>query len=776
MQRAGRAGRTAPGRCLRLYSKESFEGMEPGRAPDVFRSPLSQTLLLLAAFNLSADSFDWISRPSDEAIAAAKQELLLLGALSDETAPKLTVLGKLIPRLMVEPRIAYMLHRACLNGFASDACLLAGLLSSVGMLVSKSAKMDADVRAKQEACREPFVSEDGDLLTLFNLLKELEHRKGLMARAKEFGLRPPAVGGVFATCKELRRNLTKCGVWPKEEKNAGPSEAKDLLVSALALNAGVSRLGRWDACLSVESSLSGRIGALLPRSASSVQAPALFVWGSVVQLAGGCLFQGFVSVSREQLRIGCPSVFAYLEPKLSLLPTFEVVLPPTSAAVARMLVSKWREDRRLRVWPIEHSVSSGQIRCLVAEQNQQLARNAMDSLLNGIIDRVRKEVQKKVCVFVFINIYNLLEKNSKKVIEEMVPGGGMLVLGAGGLAVHLLPPEAFVRVLLSNLPETITATSLLSRLTALGLPDPSSVDVLITGPGRAELQFLDSSQAQAAVKLLSGELIEGARVKWMPATSLQAQEGERYNLEISWPLGVSSGKATIWFPCEADATACLQSGFARACAAGVKLFKPKESDVAEAAAAASKKKNSGHKLVVANLPLHVDEVDLEALLRSFKLRFDGILVKRVAAVAAEESDVALSVQLAELRMLLPNLDAIESQTSFCSSSSLRAGLKVFYRSREDCAEALKASALSELPRKYGQPVRVKGQFKFKISVHERIYALRRGRFDEISSFARANGVTVEAQKQVAQNVVSATSVKRQMLVNLCVTASESPVK
>ena len=82
-QRAGRAGRTAPGVCLRLWSERDHAGRQDSQAPELHRLDLSETLLTLKAAGVGdVRDMAWLDPPKPEAVARAEALLMDLGALS----------------------------------------------------------------------------------------------------------------------------------------------------------------------------------------------------------------------------------------------------------------------------------------------------------------------------------------------------------------------------------------------------------------------------------------------------------------------------------------------------------------------------------------------------------------------------------------------------------------------------------------------------------------------------------------------------------------------
>jgi ATP-dependent helicase HrpB len=128
-QRAGRAGRTAPGRCIRLWSERDHRGRAEFEQPEIQRVDLCATVLALHSWGLADPGrFGWYEAPNPERVVNAERLLLLLGAVAG-APPKITPLGEAMLRLPVHPRLARILIAARECGRAQDGATLAALLS-----------------------------------------------------------------------------------------------------------------------------------------------------------------------------------------------------------------------------------------------------------------------------------------------------------------------------------------------------------------------------------------------------------------------------------------------------------------------------------------------------------------------------------------------------------------------------------------------------------------------------------------------------------------------
>src|SRR5207244_3643645 len=111
-QRAGRAGRLAPGRCLRLWSRAEHAGRRPAETPEVLRLDLTRVVLELHAWALAdAHLLRWLDPPPPHAIERAERLLTQLGAL-ESVGGAVTPTGRRVLALPAEPRLARMLVEA----------------------------------------------------------------------------------------------------------------------------------------------------------------------------------------------------------------------------------------------------------------------------------------------------------------------------------------------------------------------------------------------------------------------------------------------------------------------------------------------------------------------------------------------------------------------------------------------------------------------------------------------------------------------------------------
>lgn len=164
-QRTGRAGRTKPGKCFRLYTEDSYNTLPDTTTPEIQRSNLAPIILQLKALGIdNIVRFEFLSAPPSELMAKGLELLSALGAL-DEYAKLTRPLGMRMAELAVEPMMAKTLLSAPLFGCTDEVLTIAAMMSLGGTVW-----FSHEGEAKQmESSRRKFAVEEGDHLTLLNV-------------------------------------------------------------------------------------------------------------------------------------------------------------------------------------------------------------------------------------------------------------------------------------------------------------------------------------------------------------------------------------------------------------------------------------------------------------------------------------------------------------------------------------------------------------------------------------------------------------------------------
>ena len=162
-QRAGRAGRVAPGICYRLWSEGAHASLAPATTPEILEADLAPLALELARWGADdAAKLQWLDAPPAATLQQARDLLARLDALNAQG--RMTAAGRDMARLPVHPRLAHMLLAARSLDAVALAAQLAALLSERDLLRSAAdrAQHDPDIRSRLELLRGALRGQGGD--------------------------------------------------------------------------------------------------------------------------------------------------------------------------------------------------------------------------------------------------------------------------------------------------------------------------------------------------------------------------------------------------------------------------------------------------------------------------------------------------------------------------------------------------------------------------------------------------------------------------------------
>jgi ATP-dependent helicase HrpB len=158
-QRAGRAGRTSPGICYRLWSEAEQAALLERSTPEMLLTDLAPLALDLAvAAVVEPAALRWLDPPPAAALAQARELLVELDAL--DASSRITPHGRRMGALGAHPRLAHMLIVGSEQGKGATACMLAALLEERDLFHHDPVARDADLRARVRAAGAPTAERD----------------------------------------------------------------------------------------------------------------------------------------------------------------------------------------------------------------------------------------------------------------------------------------------------------------------------------------------------------------------------------------------------------------------------------------------------------------------------------------------------------------------------------------------------------------------------------------------------------------------------------------
>jgi ATP-dependent helicase HrpB len=402
-QRAGRAGRTAPGHCVRLWSQPEHEERPANELPEIKRLDLSEVILTLKAAGVEdIRKFRWLETPGDAALSHAEELLMDLGALKRQDAGTLiTELGRRMLAFPVHPRYSRMLLAAQEYKCVYEACLVAALTQGRDLLLRNTGRDVASTR--DDLFGESGTSDFWVLMRAWQYASRQQFRIEAMREAGIHGVSARQVGPLLDQFLRIAREE---GLDVQPAEAAGESLRKCILIGfsdrvARRLDDGTSR------CEVVH----GRRGTLAKESV--VQESPLFVAAEIREIGGRpgevntilslataieieWLRELFPGDIRSEVRVAFDSVTRRVQADdvlrfRDLLLTSRRVEPPPADAAARLLADEVVAGRlQLPHW--DHAVEQW-----IARVNL-LARWCPELQLPAIGDEDRRHIIEQLCL------------------------------------------------------------------------------------------------------------------------------------------------------------------------------------------------------------------------------------------------------------------------------------------------------------------------------------------------------------------------------------------
>ena len=216
-QRRGRAGRTAPGVCYRLWAEDENATLQSFAPPEILEGDLAPLALELAIAGVTDPAeLSWLDAPPAAAFSQARELLRQLDALDDQGMA--TAHGQSMSRFGMHPRLSHMILRASESGLGALGCELAAILGERDPLRNLRDTVGTDLRSRVDAMRKPrdYPGVDqGALRRAANQSRQWQSRLSKKSDVAERNDDPTALGRVLALAFPERLARRRPGSQPR---------------------------------------------------------------------------------------------------------------------------------------------------------------------------------------------------------------------------------------------------------------------------------------------------------------------------------------------------------------------------------------------------------------------------------------------------------------------------------------------------------------------------------------------------------------------------------
>jgi ATP-dependent helicase HrpA len=177
-QRRGRAGRTSPGICIRLYSQEDYESRARFTDPEILRTHLASVILQMKSLGLgSVTDFPFLQPPDYRQVRDGYQMLHELGAIDEDE--RLTHIGRSLARMPIDPRLGRMLLAAMDENVVEEVLIIVSALS-----VPDPRQRPMDQQQAADERHAAYRHEHSDFLAFANLWRTYQERKHQLSNSR----------------------------------------------------------------------------------------------------------------------------------------------------------------------------------------------------------------------------------------------------------------------------------------------------------------------------------------------------------------------------------------------------------------------------------------------------------------------------------------------------------------------------------------------------------------------------------------------------------------
>ena len=270
-QRAGRAGRTAPGRCIRLWGEADQGRRNAFDLPEILRVDLAEVALSLKSVGVEdVQAFRWLDRPDEKGLATAEHLLFELGAM-DELG-LITERGKAMAKFPLHPRYACLLLKAQELGCVAEAGFIAAAVQGEGVLVRRRGAGDCEFR-------EP---EDGtDFVAEWRAYQFASDMRFDVRRCADSGILARGAREVSKSLEQLERTAVRMGLaWNDVDFDKRKNEVSRVMLAAFSDRLAV----RWGEATLACRVVGGRRGKL--DGDSAVKDAQAFIAAEMTEVEG----------------------------------------------------------------------------------------------------------------------------------------------------------------------------------------------------------------------------------------------------------------------------------------------------------------------------------------------------------------------------------------------------------------------------------------------------------------------------------------------------------
>ncbi|KAL4472729.1 hypothetical protein ABPG74_018678 [Tetrahymena malaccensis] len=566
-QRQGRAGRTCPGICYKLYSEEEYESFANEKIPEISRINIEQVLLQIIESGEKVETFPYFEKPDQNILKCSKDNLIRLGAI-DKMNNSLTVIGRIMQKSDLEPYQIKCLIDAYKLNVINEVTNILAVMPEIGGLFKREEDQQQNNFYKKQSIKNEYNSDFLNYNQIFEKIKTLNKQDQSKKNLKENNIKYYVWTDILTNRYNLSRFVKRIEskhpevLQNKMNNNQDKTEVRILKVmlnayiNQISIFSGIKYLGFID----MKSNIQFRIHPQSLYSRQNFDRGAILIYGNLEDREKSTYAKHISEIRLEWLND--QNLFSS-EIYRGILQTKEEAQNNSyhyQIKASNFMIDQFRKLHLAKVQNkiMEYSEIYPKAKSfLILDTEQCLIKVA--STKEGQTNFEQRQIGKY--------IEDLVKKErqihrQKVIIRKFKESDNYAVIGEGYQIIDILLPNQFVKVKVANLPtkneygEEITKNYIEKQFKLSN--NKEYYDLFIHKSEKssyAQIQFLTYESAIKFVKDVNLDIMKNSKaitVVGIPESNIKNNLFEKFSLNVYIPIDKPTGVGYLNFQNELD--------------------------------------------------------------------------------------------------------------------------------------------------------------------------------------------------------------------------------
>ncbi|KAL4501745.1 hypothetical protein ABPG73_019882 [Tetrahymena malaccensis] len=573
-QRQGRAGRTCPGICYKLYSEEEYESFANEKIPEISRINIEQVLLQIIESGEKVETFPYFEKPDQTILKCSKDNLIRLGAI-DEMNNSLTEIGRIMQKSELEPYQIKCLIDAYKLNVINEVTNILAVMPEIGGLFKREENQKQNTFYEKNGIKNEYNSDFLNYHNIFESIKILNKQSQCKKSLKENNIKYYVWQNILTSRYNIirfRKKLeTKHSEVLQNKQNQNQEDNTEVKVLKVMLNAYINQISifsgiKYLGFIDMKSNIQFRIHPQSQYSRQNFDRGAILIYGNLEDREKSTYAKHISEIKFEWLK----------DQNLFNEEIYQRIKESKEEAqknnfhhqikASNFMIDQFRKlhftkikEKFLEYQDIYPKAKS----FLILDTEQCLIKVA--STKEGQIHYEQRQIGKYI-----EDLVNKERQIHRKrvIIRKFKESENYAVIGEGYKIIDILLPNQFVKVKVANIPtkneygEEITKNYIEKQFKLKNNNDYYDLYIHKSEKSSyAQIQFLTYESARKFVKNVNLDIISNSKaitVVGIPESNVKKNLFEKYSLNVYIPIDKPTGVGYLNFQNEIDRDETLE--------------------------------------------------------------------------------------------------------------------------------------------------------------------------------------------------------------------------